>query len=60
MEAVGKEGDEDVRLDPRFVLVEDRTNGEIAFQILEGLFHRHELQIIVPELGGIVLGEIGA
>ena len=38
MEAIGEEGDEDVRLDPRFVLVEDRTNGEIAFQILEGLY----------------------
>ena len=30
MQAVGKEGDEDARLDARLVLVKDRPNGEIA------------------------------
>ena len=31
MEAVGEEGDEDVRLDPLFKLVEDRADREVAF-----------------------------
>ncbi len=40
MQAIGEEGDKDVRLDPLFILVEDRTNGEIALEVLEGLFHQ--------------------
>lgn len=42
VEAVGEEGDEDVSLDALFMLMEDRTDGEIAFDVLEGFFHRHE------------------
>ena len=33
---------------------------EVAFEVLEGFFDRDELRIIGPELGGVVLGEIGA
>jgi hypothetical protein len=60
VQAIGKKGDENVRLDARLELVMDRADGEIAFEIFERLFHRDELQVIVPKLDGIVLGEIGA
>jgi hypothetical protein len=49
-----------MRLDALFVLMEDRTDGEIAFEIFERFLHRHELQIVGPQLGRVVLGEIGA
>jgi hypothetical protein len=42
------EGDEDMSLDPCLVLMEDRPNREIALEVLEGLFHRDQLQIIAP------------
>ena len=42
------------------MLMEDRADGEIAFEVLERFLHRHELQIVGPQLGRIVLGEIGA
>jgi hypothetical protein len=35
VQAVGKEGDEDVRFDASFFLMEDRADGQIAFEILE-------------------------
>jgi hypothetical protein len=34
LQGVGEEGDEDVRLDPTLVLVEDRADREVALQIL--------------------------
>ena len=36
VEAIGEEGDEDMRLDARLVLVKDRADGEVAFKIAEG------------------------
>ena len=33
---------------------------EIAFEILEHLFHRNELQVVFPNLDRILLGQIGA
>ena len=35
VQAVGEEGDEDVRFDASFFLMEDWADGEIAFEILE-------------------------
>ena len=49
-----------MRLDAPLVLVEDRPDGEVAFEVLEGLLHPDELEIIVPQLGRIVFGEVGA
>ena len=48
MQAIGEEGDEDMRLDPLLLLVEDRADGEIAFEGLERLLHPNELQIVGP------------
>ena len=37
VQAVGDEGDEDVRLDPLLALVEDRPEGEVVLEFLERL-----------------------
>ena len=47
-------------LDAFFALMEDGTDGEIPLEVLEGLFHRNELQVEVPKLRGIGFREIGA
>ena len=60
MQAVGEEGDEDVRVDPVFELVMDRAHREVALEIFERLFDVHELDVVTPQLGGLGAGEIGA
>jgi hypothetical protein len=60
VQAIGQEGDEDVRLDARLELVKDRPNREIALQILERLFYRDQQQIVAPQLGRIFFDEVGA
>ena len=60
LEAIGHEGDEDVGLDTMVELVMDRSDGEIAFQFLEGLFDLGELDVEPPQAGRIVLAEVGA
>ncbi len=60
VQATGQKRDEDVGLDPLLILMEDRSDGEIALEVLERLLDRGELQIVAPQLGGIVLGEVGA
>ena len=47
-------------LDASIELMEDGTDGQITLEVLEGLFHRDELQIEVPQLRGIGFREIGA
>src|SRR5260370_2603949 len=58
--AIRQKGDEDVGFDPLFVLMEDRTDRQVAFEIAEPLFDGDELRVVLPELRGIILGEIGA
>ena len=60
VQAIGQEGDEDMRFDPGLVLMEDRPDGEVALKILEGFFDADEQQVQIPQLGGVVFGEIGA
>ena len=50
MQAVGDEGHEDVRLDPRFVAVEHGPDGEVVLQFLERLFDLGQLQVVAPQL----------
>ena len=38
----------DMCLDASLELMEDRTDGQIPLEVLEGLFHRDELQIEMP------------
>jgi hypothetical protein len=43
VQAVGEKGDEDVRLDALWVLMEDRSAGEVALEVLERFLDRYEL-----------------
>ena len=38
----------------------DRADGKIAFEFFESLFYFGQLYIVLPELGGVLLYEIGA
>ena len=60
VQAVGEEGDKDVRFDAPLFLVEHRPDGQIAFERFEGGFDLDELQIELPELGRIRRGEVRA
>ena len=62
LHAISQKGDEDVGFDPLFVLMEDRTDRQVAFEIAERLFDGDELRVVLPELRGlrIILGVIGA
>src|SRR6478672_602272 len=60
VQAIGQEGDEDMRFDPGLVLMEDRPDGEVALKVLEVFFDADEQQVQIPQLGGVVFGEIGA
>src|SRR5258705_13858424 len=60
VQTIGQEGDEDMRFDPGLVLMEDRPDGEVALKVLEGFLDADEQQVQIPQLGGIVFGEIGA
>jgi hypothetical protein len=60
LHAVGQEGDEDMGLDPLLVLMEDRADRQVALEIAEGLFDGDELDVVLPELGRIIVGKIGS
>jgi hypothetical protein len=48
VQAIREEGDEDMRLDPCLLLVEDRSQRQVVLESFKGLLHRDQLQIIVP------------
>jgi hypothetical protein len=48
VQAVGQESDEDVRLDACLFSMEDRPDGEIALEALEGFLHGDQLEIVAP------------
>ncbi len=60
VQAVGDEGDEDVRLDASLPLVEHRTDGEIVLEFLEGLLDLRELHVVAPQGRGVFRGQVGA
>src|ERR1700751_3711293 len=45
VEAIGEEGDKDMRLDAHLVLMKDRANGEITFKVAERFLDADELEI---------------
>jgi hypothetical protein len=47
-QAVGEEGDEDVRLNPVFKLMMNGSNGEIALECSEDSFNLGKLDIAFP------------
>jgi hypothetical protein len=58
LHAVGQEGDEDVGLNPRLVLMEHRADCQIALEVAERLFDGDQLDVVLPELSGVVVSEI--
>src|SRR5207245_8942353 len=60
LQAIGQEGDEDMGLDARLDLVKDRSDREIAFEVLERLLDRDQQQVMGPQLGRVLLDEVGA
>src|SRR4029077_5290453 len=59
MQAIGQEGDEDVRLDAVLKLVVDRAELQIVLEILERSLDLDELDIELPQLGWILVAQIG-
>ena len=55
LQAVGQEGDEDVRLDAPVVLMEDRAHREVVLEFLERLLDLGELVIAHTAGGGLTL-----
>ncbi len=51
---------EDMRLDPLLVLVVDRADRQIPFEFLERVFDLGELQVELPQLRRIRVGEVRA
>ena len=60
VQAVREEGDKHMRLDAVRFLTEDWADRQVALKGAERLFDLHELQIVVPQLHRIGLGQIGA
>ena len=59
-QAVGDEGDEDVRLDALFTLMEDRPDREVVLEFLERLLDLDELHVQAPQRGGVFGHHVGA
>ena len=60
VQAIGQEGNEDVRFDAGLELVKDRPDREVALEILERLLDRNQQQIMAPQRGGFFLDQVGA
>jgi hypothetical protein len=54
VQAIGEKGDEDMRFDAVFELMEDRPQVEIVLYGLEGRFDLDELDVELPELGWVL------
>ena len=59
LQAVGQEGHEDVGLDALFGLVEDRPDGQVVLDLLEGLLDLGELDVERPQARAL-RREVGA
>ena len=60
VQAIGQEGDEDVGFDALFQLVIDRAQSQIVLEVLEGRLDLDQLDIELPQLGGLLPAQIGA
>ena len=59
VQTIGHEGDEDMRLDAALELVVNRTQLEIIFQVLERRLDLGELDVELPQLGGLAPTQVG-
>jgi hypothetical protein len=60
VQAIGQEGDEDVRLNACLKLVNDRPDRQVALEVLERLLDCDQQQVVAPQLGRVILDEVGA
>src|SRR6202790_4671533 len=60
VQAIGQEGDEDMRLDALLELMVDRAQLQIVLQGLEGCLDLDELDIEPPQLSRVLAAQIGA
>jgi hypothetical protein len=60
VQAIGEKGDEDMRFDAVFELMEDRPQVEIVLYGLEGRFDLDELDVELPELRRVLSAKIGS
>src|ERR687896_1578253 len=59
LKTIRHKGDEDVRFDARVLLVVNRADGQVAFELFEGLLDLGQLNIVLPQQRGRFPGEIG-
>ena len=59
LKTIRHKGDEDVRFDARVLLVVNRADGQVAFELFEGLLDLGQLNIVLPQQSGRFSGEIG-
>jgi hypothetical protein len=57
VQAIRHEGDEDMCLDALLVLMVDRSDRQVALQILERRLEFGQLQVELPELRRIGIGQ---
>jgi len=60
VETVGQEGDENVSFDAVFELMINGTKTQIALEVLEGRLDFGQLDVKLPQFGGIASTEVGA
>ena len=59
-EAVGQEGDEEVRFDAFGFVMVDGPQAQVAFLSAEGFFHERQLHVATPEQLRVVGAQVGA
>jgi hypothetical protein len=59
-ETVGEEAGEDVGFHAWVAAVVDRAQGEVALEVLEGLFNLGQEDVLFPPLGGGFAGDVTA
>ncbi len=60
VQAISQERHKNVRLDPMFQLVKNRPQTQIVFEIFERRFHLGQLNIKLPQFGGVLALQIAA
>src|ERR671914_1032449 len=59
-EAIGHKGDKDVCFNARLLLVVNRPDRQIIFELFEGLFDLGQLDVVLPQLSRVLSAEIRA
>ena len=60
MQAIGDEGDKDVGFDAFVGLMIDRADREVVFEFFECLLDLGEPDVVLPQGGGVFVGQVGA